>query len=71
MALPLIIFVVVMWLGREELGLKGLLTCLSICAGLVLGCAYLNVSPYTFIALLALLDVILVLTIFGGDIHIR
>lgn len=71
MAIPLIVFVVLMWLGREELGFKGILICLLICVGLLFGCALLNISPYTFTALLALLDIILLLTIFGGDIYIR
>jgi len=71
MALPLIFFVVLLWLGREELGLKGSGLCLLICAALLLGCVFLNISAYVFIALLALFDVVLILVIFGGNIQIR
>jgi hypothetical protein len=71
MALPLLFFVVLLWLGRDELGVKGIFTCLLICIGLVSGCALLSISPYVLIALLALFDVILVLVVFGHDIRIR
>ena len=71
MALPLLFFVVLLWLDRDELGVKGIPTCLGVCVGLVSGCAILNISPYVLIALLALIDVVLVLVIFGRDIRIR
>ena len=45
MALPLLCFTVLMWLGREEFGFKGILLCLGICAALLMGCALLNISP--------------------------
>lgn len=69
---PFLFFVALLWLGRDdELGVKGIFTCLLICIGLVSGCAILSISPYVLIALLALFDVILVLVVFGHDIRIR
>ena len=71
MIFPLIVFVVLLCLGWDELGLKGVLICLLVCAGMALGCAGLNVSGYVFVALLALFDVVLLLIIFGHDIQIK
>jgi hypothetical protein len=71
MGVPLLVFMILLWLGREDLGLKGILTCLLICVVLLLGSAFLHISPYVFIALLALFDITLILILFGGDIRIR
>ncbi len=69
--LPLLGCVVLLWLGWDELGIKGILTCLLICAALLLGCILLGVSLYVFIALLSFFDVVLLLVIFGHDIQIK
>ncbi len=45
MALPLIIFLVLLWFGWEELGVKGVHSCPGFFAGLLLGCATLSASP--------------------------
>ena len=71
MALPLLFFVVLLWLDRDELGVKGIPTCLGVCVGLVAGCAILSIAPHLLVALLALIDVVLVLVIFGHVIRIR
>mgnify|MGYP001407076071 CR=1 FL=1 len=71
MLLPLVIFALLLWLGRENLEIRGILVCLLIFAAIVLTCVFLSVSPYVFTALLALMDVVLVLIIFGSDIPIR
>ena len=71
MALPLLFFVVLLWLGRDKLSIKGILASLLICVGLVAGCAILSIAPHLLVALLALIDVVLVLVIFGHVIRIR
>ena len=69
--IPLISCVVLMWLGWDELGVKGILPCLLICTGLLFGCAFLRIPLYVCIALLSFLDVVLLLIIFGHDIQIK
>jgi hypothetical protein len=67
---PFIIFWVLMFLGRSELGSKGILVSITIWIGLLLGFMTLNISPYLFVGAQSLFDIILILVIFGGDIRI-
>ena len=71
MLIPFVLFWVLVFLGRDELGIKGGLIAVSIWAALLLGFAVFRVSPYLFVAAQALLDAVLVIAIFGGDIRIR
>ncbi|MBN1787059.1 MAG: hypothetical protein JW806_01540 [Sedimentisphaerales bacterium] len=71
MILPFLIFWVLIFLGKNELGLKGVLISIAIWGGLLLGFAMLNISPYLFVVAQVILDIILILVIFGGDIRIR
>ncbi len=71
MLIPFLLFWLLIFLGREELGLKGGLIALAIWAGLLIGFFALSISPYIFVAAQAILDVVLILIIFGGDIKIR
>ena len=57
--------------GREELGVKGILISVAIWAALLLGSIFLHVPSYYFIAAQSVLDIVLILVIFGGDIRIR
>jgi len=68
---PFIVFWILIYLGRDELGFKGVVACALIWIGLSAGFTYLNVPSYYFTAAQALLDAILILLIFGGDIRIR
>lgn len=68
---PFILFWVLVYLGRDELGLKGAGLCVLIWLALLAGCVVLAISPYVFVALQALFDIILLLVIFHGDITIR
>ncbi len=68
--IPFILFWVLMYLGREELGLKGVVISILIWLGLLLGCVLSGLSPYIFIAAQALLDIVLLLIIFRGNINI-
>ena len=66
---PFIVFWVLMYLGREELGLKGIVISLVVWLGLLLGSLFLGLS-YVFVSLQALLDVVLLFIIFGGNMNI-
>ena len=65
--IPFILFWVLMYLGREELGLKGVAICILIWLGLRLACM---LSGLPFVAAQALIDIVLLLIIFGGNINI-
>jgi len=71
LSLPFIAFWVLLFLGKGELGCKGVVVSVAIWFGLLLGFVFLEISPYFFVAAQALLDVVLILVIFGGDIRIR
>ena len=67
---PLIAFWVLVYLGREELGWKGIVISILIWLGLIIGSSFLGM-PYVFVAAEALLDVILLFIIFGENMNIR
>ena len=75
MALPFGIFWVLLFLARKELGFKGVLVCIPI--GLVLlggflGGFVISDMAWAYFAIgHVLLDVILILMLFGGDIRIN
>ena len=71
MALPFILFVLLIFIARSELGTKWTLITIAIWASLYVGSICLAVSPYIFVVAQSLLDIILILVIFGGDIRIR
>ena len=71
MAIPFIMFWVLIYLGRDDLGLKGVLSCIAIWAVLLAGFMMLDVSPYIFVVVQSLIDIVLILKLFGGDITIR
>jgi hypothetical protein len=68
LALPFVGFWLLMYLGRDELGLKGILISVVIWGAILLGVLFFEVSPYLFVSAQAILDVILLIVIFGGDI---
>jgi hypothetical protein len=69
--MALLFFWVIIFIGREELGLKGVITCIVIWFALLFGCRMLGLSLYCFTALQLFFDIILVLIIFGGDVKFR
>jgi hypothetical protein len=71
MLIPFVLFWLLIFLGREDLGLKGGLIAVAIWAALLIGFFALGISPYFFVVAQVILDVILLLIIFGGDIKIR
>ena len=66
---PFIVFWVLMHLGREELGLKGIIISILIWMGLLVGSSFLGL-PYLFVSAEALLDVVLLFIIFGGNMNV-
>lgn len=66
---PFIVFWVLMYLGREELGLKGIVISIGVWLGLLIGSSFLGI-PYVFVSAEALLDVVLLFIIFGGNMNI-
>ncbi len=65
-----ILFWVLIYYGREELRLKGIIISVAIWAALLLGTIYLQDFQYYFYAGHAVLDIVLVLIIFRGNIEI-
>lgn len=67
---PFLVFWVLVYLGREELGLKGVVISVLIWLGILFG--YSSFGPtYVFIVAQALLDIVLAFIIFGGSINNR
>jgi hypothetical protein len=68
LVIPIVGFWLLMYLGRDELGLKGILISVLIWVAILLGFWLLDFSPYLSVSAQAVLDVILLIVIFGGDI---
>ena len=71
MIFVLILFCVLLICGRNELGLTGIAVAMLTFFAAFGACAWLNISPGYFMAFAAVLDIVLVLKIFGGDIQLR
>ena len=71
MFLPFIAFWVLVFIGRSELGFKGITFCIVLWVGLLLGFMKLSLQSYWFVGAQSLIDAILIIVIFGGDIRIR
>ena len=71
LSLPFIVFWLLLFLNRKELGLKWIGILIAIWIGLLAGLVYLEISPYIFIIAESLIDIILILVLLGGDIRIR
>ncbi len=68
MLLPIVMFLLFLYMGSEELGFKGIATCLAIVGGLA-GVIYLmGWTFYILVGVMALIDVVLILIIFKGNI---
>ena len=71
MATPFVLFWILIFIGRRDLGCGWTLKLIVLWAGLLAGLMYLDLSPYFFVAVQTVIDVVLILYIFGGDIRIR
>ncbi len=65
---PSLVFWVLVYLGRSELGLRGVFIAILVWLGLILGDSFLGPS-YVFVFAEALLDIVLAFMIFGGTIN--
>ena len=71
LALPFWVFWLLVFLARGELGLKGIALAVVVWVALLAGSLNTDMPAYVFVAAQALLDIFLILVIFGGDIRIR
>ena len=71
MALPFVIFWILVFIAKGELGLRWSGILAVIWFALLAGFMFLEISPYIFVAVQVVMDIILILVIFGGDIPIR
>ena len=71
MAMPFLVFWVIVFIGREDLGFGGFAFCILLWTGLFAACLFLGFSPYVFVFLQAVYDIVLILVVFGHDIQIR
>ena len=69
--LPRVLLPILLYVGREELGIKGILLFIGIWAALIFGLPALGLSGNLSTVIEAVMDIILVIIIFGGDISIR
>ena len=71
MVIPFVAFCMLIFIGRSELGFKGVAIFIALWLCLLLGFMKLNLPSYYFVAAQALIDTVLIIIIFGGDIRIR
>jgi hypothetical protein len=71
LSLPFWIFWILVFVARGELGLKGVFLAVAVWGALLAGSLTTDIPGYVFAAAQALLDIVLILVIFGGDIRIR
>ena len=69
--IPLATFWALIFIGKSELGFKGVVFWILLWLGLLVGFMMLNLPSYWFTAAQALIDAVLIIIIVGGDIRIR
>lgn len=69
--LPIALFWALIFIGKRELGYKGIIFCVVLWFCLLFGFNQLNLPSYWFVAAQVLIDVVLIIIICGGDIRIR
>jgi len=70
MLFVIILFCFLLFFGRDELGLAGIAVSLLIFFGALGSCIWLNINPGYFMAFAAVLNIVLVLKIFRGDLNL-
>jgi hypothetical protein len=71
MVIPFAAFWVLIFIGRSELGFKGVAFFIALWLCLLIGFMMLHLPSYCFVAVQALMDAVLIIIILGGDIRIR
>jgi len=69
--IPFAAFWVLIFIGRSELGFKGVAFFIALWLCLLIGFMMLHLPSYCFVVAQTLMDVVLIIIIFGGDIRIR
>ena len=70
MWIPFLVFWVVLYLARDDLGVKGIAMAVAVWLALLAGILLTGISPLYFVAAQAALDVVLILKVFGEDITV-
>ena len=71
MWLPFLIFWIILILARRQLGWRRSGIAVAVWLVLLIACSFTSVPQYLFVACQAILDVVLILAVFGGDIRIN
>ena len=71
MSIPFVVFWLLVFLGRGELGFKGVLLAVAVWGALLAGLMATSLPPYFLVAAQVVLDVVLILVVFGRDVRIR
>jgi len=66
MLLPLVLFWVMIYMASDDLGLKGILIFIGIWLGAAITLAALELNPHYFVAVQAVLDIILLMIYYGN-----
>lgn len=68
--IPFFAFWILLFLGREKLGLRGIAIAIGVWVVVRLIFAVMPIPPSLFVTALAVMDIVLVLIVFGGDVRI-
>ena len=70
MLLPFVVFLLLLYLGRGELGSRKLLTCVFIWLALLAGFFLTPIPGVLFVTVQSVFDIVLILMVFGSDLTI-
>ena len=70
MVIPFIVFWVLLYFARDDLGIKGIAIAVLVWSCLLAGMLLLGISPLYFVAIQAAIDIALILFVYGEDITI-
>ena len=70
MPIPFLVFWVLLYVARDELGIKGIAIAVLVWSGLLGGILLLGIPPLYFVAVQSAVDVALILLVFREDITI-
>ena len=68
--IPFLAFWILLFLGRDQLGLKGIAIAVGVWLAALLIFSVAGIQPALFVTVQALIDVVLVLIVYKGDVKI-
>jgi len=71
MVVPFFLFWILIAIGFRDLGWRSAGIFVLLWFVLFIGFQYVGISPYWFVVAQSIIDIILILRVFGGDIRIR